>query len=384
MSSVVVLYCVQGDKGEDAKHPNQFTVPRPAGGVDALRLRDIITAFPLQGRGLFHFRFARRAVVGGGFLDLRHPDDRVPVTESGEVVMRVLRLENLRCVSALRPRGAPVSVAPAVGAAAVDAAVATAAAGGGAPRPPAPTLKQRGRQPSLDDIHVRDPRPSSTAEPTARPRAGSGGDGGGGGRTHSVGPVTRSNSILDIDDDDAPAAAPAPASSPPGGVGRVWAAADADLEGKSEHVKAAVMQRRAQDRDRAEAAVKTVGDADRAREAEADAARDSASRLEPRLREWAEESRPGAGPGGRGGPVIPRSIRALLATMHTVMWPGSGWKEVSMGALVEPKRVQFVYKRACIVVHPDKVKLDADADHRYTARFVFEALNTANQKFGEK
>ncbi|XP_061489326.1 putative tyrosine-protein phosphatase auxilin isoform X2 [Rhineura floridana] len=50
-----------------------------------------------------------------------------------------------------------------------------------------------------------------------------------------------------------------------------------------------------------------------------------------------------------------RNIRALLSTMHTVLWEGeTKWKPVSMADLVTPEQVKKVYRRAVLVVHPDK------------------------------
>lgn len=42
--------------------------------------------------------------------------------------------------------------------------------------------------------------------------------------------------------------------------------------------------------------------------------------------------------------------------MHTVLWEGeTKWKPVSMADLVTPEQVKKVYRRAVLVVHPDKV-----------------------------
>ncbi|KAJ7417831.1 DnaJ heat shock protein family (Hsp40) member C6 [Willisornis vidua] len=55
-----------------------------------------------------------------------------------------------------------------------------------------------------------------------------------------------------------------------------------------------------------------------------------------------------------------RNIRALLSTMHTVLWAGeTKWKPVSMADLVTPEQVKKVYRRAVLVVHPDKIKWGA-------------------------
>ncbi|XP_047230897.1 putative tyrosine-protein phosphatase auxilin isoform X2 [Girardinichthys multiradiatus] len=52
-----------------------------------------------------------------------------------------------------------------------------------------------------------------------------------------------------------------------------------------------------------------------------------------------------------------RNIRALLSTMHTVLWEGeTRWKPVGMADLVTPDQVKKVYRKAVLVVHPDKVR----------------------------
>lgn len=54
-----------------------------------------------------------------------------------------------------------------------------------------------------------------------------------------------------------------------------------------------------------------------------------------------------------------RNIRALLSTMHTVLWEGeTRWKTVGMADLVTPEQVKKVYRRAVLVVHPDKVRAE--------------------------
>lgn len=51
-----------------------------------------------------------------------------------------------------------------------------------------------------------------------------------------------------------------------------------------------------------------------------------------------------------------RNIRALLSTLHTVLWDGeSRWTPVGMADLVTPEQVKKQYRRAVLVVHPDKV-----------------------------
>lgn len=43
--------------------------------------------------------------------------------------------------------------------------------------------------------------------------------------------------------------------------------------------------------------------------------------------------------------------------MHTVLWEGeTRWKPVGMADLVTPEQVKKVYRKAVLVVHPDKVR----------------------------
>lgn len=49
------------------------------------------------------------------------------------------------------------------------------------------------------------------------------------------------------------------------------------------------------------------------------------------------------------------NIRALLASLDTVLWEGSGWKKVGLHELVMANRVKIVYMKAIAKTHPDKV-----------------------------
>ncbi|KAL8911392.1 MAG: hypothetical protein Q9171_003439 [Xanthocarpia ochracea] len=48
------------------------------------------------------------------------------------------------------------------------------------------------------------------------------------------------------------------------------------------------------------------------------------------------------------------NLRALLASLDTVLWEGSGWKKVGMGELILAGKVKVVYMRGIGKVHPDK------------------------------
>ena len=50
------------------------------------------------------------------------------------------------------------------------------------------------------------------------------------------------------------------------------------------------------------------------------------------------------------------NLRALLGSLDTVLWEGSGWKKVGMGELIVPGKVKVVYMKGIGRVHPDKVR----------------------------
>lgn len=50
------------------------------------------------------------------------------------------------------------------------------------------------------------------------------------------------------------------------------------------------------------------------------------------------------------------NLRALLASLETVLWEGAGWKKVGMGELIIASKVKVIYMRGIGKVHPDKVR----------------------------
>lgn len=49
------------------------------------------------------------------------------------------------------------------------------------------------------------------------------------------------------------------------------------------------------------------------------------------------------------------NLRALLSSLDTVLWEGSGWKKVGLHELVVASKVKIVYMKAIAKTHPDKV-----------------------------
>ena len=87
-------------------------------------------------------------------------------------------------------------------------------------------------------------------------------------------------------------------------------------------------------------------------------------RLEPKIKAWAEEH-------GQK-----KQLRALLANLHTILWEGSGWKQVSLADVLDDSKVKRVYFKASRVVHPDKTG-HLDPEKRFIAKRVFDALTQA-------
>jgi len=93
-------------------------------------------------------------------------------------------------------------------------------------------------------------------------------------------------------------------------------------------------------------------------------------RLEPKLKAWGEEH-------GKK-----KQLRSLLANLHTILWEGSKWKQVSLADVLDDSKVKRVYYKASRVVHPDKTG-HLDAEKRFIAKRVFDALTQAKVEFDE-
>ncbi|XP_063218105.1 cyclin-G-associated kinase isoform X2 [Bacillus rossius redtenbacheri] len=68
------------------------------------------------------------------------------------------------------------------------------------------------------------------------------------------------------------------------------------------------------------------------------------------------------------------NIRALLCSMHTVVWDDCKWSKADMSQLVTPADVKRAYRRACLAVHPDKVTL-ATPLLRFNSGFHYKVFN---------
>lgn len=74
------------------------------------------------------------------------------------------------------------------------------------------------------------------------------------------------------------------------------------------------------------------------------------------------------------------NIRALLATMHNVLWKDSGWEPIGPGDLITNAQVKSAYFKSLNIIHPDKHQ--NDPPHiQYISERVFGAVNEAFKLF---
>ncbi|TFK47023.1 hypothetical protein OE88DRAFT_1666848 [Heliocybe sulcata] len=117
-----------------------------------------------------------------------------------------------------------------------------------------------------------------------------------------------------------------------------------------------------------QAAVSKLRQANDAAEAEDSAKHELKDSIDSRISQWK---------GGKEG-----NIRALIASLDTVLWPELGWAKVGMHELVTPAQVKVRYMKAIAKVHPDKLNAgNTTVDQRMIANGVFAALNDAWNAF---
>ncbi|KAH9632192.1 hypothetical protein HF086_015224 [Spodoptera exigua] len=72
------------------------------------------------------------------------------------------------------------------------------------------------------------------------------------------------------------------------------------------------------------------------------------------------------------------NIRALLCSLHTVVWKECRWTRCDMSQLVTPADVKRNYRKACLAVHPDK---QMGTPNENIAKMIFMELNNAWSDF---
>ncbi|KAL1944085.1 hypothetical protein VTO73DRAFT_3270 [Trametes versicolor] len=115
-------------------------------------------------------------------------------------------------------------------------------------------------------------------------------------------------------------------------------------------------------------AVNRLKEANEAQEAEEQARHDLKDAVEGRLGAW------------KAGKET--NLRALIASLDTVLWPELGWQKVGIHELVSPSQVKIRYTKAIAKVHPDKLNVrNTTVEQRMIANGVFGTLNEAWNAF---
>lgn len=164
-------------------------------------------------------------------------------------------------------------------------------------------------------------------------------------------------------------APPAGVNKSAGGTKTMGISLDAsNAVGKSATVQAAVHKRVNDMRESQEKALQEVREREAKKKQEEEEEDEVRKRLEPKIKAWSEEH-------GKK-----KQLRALLGTLHTILWPGANWKPVSLGDLLDDSKVKRCFHKASRVVHPDKTH-HLPAEQRFLAKRIFDALSQAKTEF---
>ncbi|KAL4333417.1 hypothetical protein GQ457_07G030380 [Hibiscus cannabinus] len=72
------------------------------------------------------------------------------------------------------------------------------------------------------------------------------------------------------------------------------------------------------------------------------------------------------------------NIQLLLATLHQILWPSSGWNMIPLTSLKESSQVKKAYQKARLCLHPDKLQQrGATLSQKYVAEKAFTILQDA-------
>ncbi|RLO10766.1 hypothetical protein DYB28_003067 [Aphanomyces astaci] len=353
-TSAWAFYYLQAEDGEDRSHPNAFRIPKASPGAD-ITLADVHKHFPLANPHAFHFRFRINSAKGDTFfwIDITSPSQVVPLV-NGRVISKVLRLQRPVKVGLVLHRKPVLKW--------IDSLPSKPTSSLSSVQP---ISSQRSNTNSSIDRPQKYSDASSSPGPPARPPPTAT-------APSSSKPSTESTeSFEDFLSGGGAPSKPAPDVVDLMGSGPVSLAEmekhkvssdgtqvyNPDLVDKS--TKSSAVRAAMEERERTKAAEIERARQDLLRRDDEKAAMDNAKAhsvtvLGPKMKAWAEDN-------GRK-----KNIRTLLSTMH----------HVNMGKLLMPNDVKKVYRRAIMVVHPDKAG-GRTPDQLVVAERIFDALNTA-------
>merc|ERR1712043_10624 len=134
--------------------------------------------------------------------------------------------------------------------------------------------------------------------------------------------------------------------------------------GKSAHVATAMLERVNNMEAAQQKALKDMREREAKKKQDADDEDQFRQKIDPIIKEWSEEH-------GKK-----KQLAALLANLHTVLWPGAKWTQVNLGELLDASKCRKAFFKASRVVHPDRV-IDLPAEQRFLAKRIFDALKQA-------
>jgi len=70
------------------------------------------------------------------------------------------------------------------------------------------------------------------------------------------------------------------------------------------------------------------------------------------------------------------NLRSLISALHTILWEDSGWQEAPLSELVQPGALKKYYRKAIVIVHPDKTT-GKSTEIKVLATQLFEVLSEA-------
>ena len=330
----------QGDEGEDISHPNAFFIPKTKKLVTH---QEVKRHFPFK-RETFYFRYRTEGRSKGDYvwIDVKDPNENVPMYY-GRIFMKVLRLDNTKYDYDFAEKEEEIEYY-------VEEEEEERNGDRKMKNKIKPRLKRRGTtedmmnfvsSPQEEDIVVESSSDEEEEEESGEDSESENellnGKSGGG--------------MVTLDDlqsaFDGMVNPNQGTSLPTYGNGPITE----DVEEKIADVKRNID----------------------AHDAQLDAVQDERSRNQAKLDMWSTET---------GGQV--KNIRALLSTMHTVLYEGARWKEVGMSDLLTARDIQKQFLKAMRVVHTDKLPKHATPKDIAIAEIIYNALIKAKKTFDEK
>ncbi|KAJ3708274.1 hypothetical protein LUZ61_011979 [Rhynchospora tenuis] len=137
-----------------------------------------------------------------------------------------------------------------------------------------------------------------------------------------------------------------------------------EIEGESEERRQARFERHKRTEERARKALQEKNERDMQAQREQAERHRIAESMDFEIKRWAA---------GKEG-----NLRALLGSLHYILWQECGWQPVSMADLITGAAVKKVYRKATLCIHPDKVQQKgATLQQKYIAEKVFDILKVS-------